>query len=314
MQPARATMPDMSQDRATYQDVLDAGMPEPVKRFRAEIAQARRVMDPQPYETPYAPMQPLSAYALATRRHMHQYGTTRAQLAEVAVSARRWAQLNPDAFSRDALTIEDVVNARMISDPLTVRDCCLVTDGGGAFIVVGADRARDFPKPPVYLLGSGAAHWHRQIASMPDLTVTAATESGKRAYAMAGLHPSDIDVLQLYDAFTINTLLFLEDLGFCAKGESGPFVEGGRIGPGGELPVNTNGGGLSCVHPGMYGVFLVVEAVRQLRGECGARQVMGAQTALVAPIAKQNISHTQHQHALVGRNFAQYLGVAEFML
>ncbi len=247
---------------------------------RAEIAQARRVMDPQPYETPYAPMQPLSAYALATRRHMHQYGTTRRQLAEVAVAARAWAQRNPEAFMRDPLSIDEVLKARMVSDPLSVRDCCLVTDGGGAFVLVRADRARDLPKKAVYVLGNATANWNRQVSSMHDLTVTSASQSGREAFAMAGLTPADMNVVQLYDAFTINTLLFLEDLGFCKKGEGGAFVEGGAIAPGGRLAVNTNGGGLSCTHPGMYGIFTVIEAVRQLRGEGGERQVQGAQTAL----------------------------------
>jgi acetyl-CoA acetyltransferase len=247
---------------------------------RAEAARYKMALDPQVFEHPYKPFNPPSSYALATARHMHQYGTTRAQLAEIAVAARRWAQLNPEAFTREPLTVEDVLKSRMISDPLTVRDCCLVTDGGGAYVLQRAERAKDFAKPAAYLLGVGAAHWHRQISSMPDLTVTAATESGKRAFDMAGLKPQDVDVLELYDAFTINTLLFLEDLGFCRKGEGGAFVSGGRIAPGGELPVNTNGGGLSCVHPGMYGIFLVVEAVRQLRGEGGARQVKDAAVAL----------------------------------
>ena len=247
---------------------------------RREIAQARRWMDPQPYETPYEPFNPPSAYALATSRHMHQYGTTRRDLAEVAVAARRWAQLNPEAFMRDPLSIDDVLAARMVSDPLSVRDCCLVTDGGGAYVLVRAERAKDLPRPPVYVLGNGTAVWNRQISAMPDLTVTAATQSGREAYAMAGLGAKDMDVVQLYDAFTINTLLFLEDLGFCKKGEAGAFVRDGGIAPGGRLPVNTNGGGLSCVHPGMYGIFALIEAVRQLRGECGARQVAGAQTAI----------------------------------
>ena len=247
---------------------------------RREIAQARRWMDPQPYETSYEPFNPPSAYALAASRHMHQYGTTRRDLAEVAVAARRWAQLNPEAFMRDPLTIDEVLAARMVSDPLSVRDCCLVTDGGGAYVMVRAERAKDLPRPPVYVLGNATAVWHRQISAMPDLTVTAASQSGREAYAMAGLSAKDMDLVQLYDAFTINTLLFLEDLGFCAKGEAGAFVRDGAIAPGGRLPVNTNGGGLSCVHPGMYGIFTLIEAVRQLRGECGARQVAGAQTAL----------------------------------
>ena len=247
---------------------------------RAEIARARKFLDPQPFETPYEPMSPPSAYALAASRHMHQFGTTRRDLAEVAVAARGWAQLNPDAFMRDPLSIDDVLGARMVSDPLSVRDCCLVTDGGGAYVLVRADRARDLPKKPVYVLGNATAVWNRQISSMPDLTVTAASQSGREAYAMAGLQAKDMDVVQVYDAFTINTLLFLEDLGFCKKGEGGAFVQNGGIAPGGHLPVNTNGGGLSCVHPGMYGIFALIEAVRQLRGEGGARQVVGATTAL----------------------------------
>jgi len=247
---------------------------------RLEAGKFKSALDPLPFERPYKPFNPLTSYALAAARHMHQYGTKREQLAEVAVAARKWAQLNPEAFTRDPLTIEDVLGSRMVSDPLTVRDSCLVTDGGGAYVLVRADRAKDFPHKPAYLLGVGAAHWHRQISSMPDLTVTAASESGSRAFKMAKLAPKDVDVLELYDAFTINTILFLEDLGFCAKGEGGAFVSGGRIAPGGTLAVNTNGGGLSCVHPGMYGIFLLVEAVRQLRGETGARQVKNAKVAL----------------------------------
>ena len=247
---------------------------------RKEVVSLRPFLDPQPYEHPYQPMLPVSAYALAASRHMHQFGTTRAQLADVAVAARAWARLNPEAFMRDPLTREDVLGARMISDPLSVRDCCLVTDGGGAYVLVSAERAKDLPKKPVYVLGNATAVWNRQISSMPDLTVTSASQSGREAYAMAGMSAKDIDVVQLYDAFTINTLLFLEDLGFCPKGEGGRFVADGAIAPGGKLPVNTNGGGLSCVHPGMYGIFALIEAVRQLRGECGERQVPGARTAI----------------------------------
>jgi acetyl-CoA acetyltransferase len=241
----------------------------------------RGVSDPpNPYETPYRPRYPVSMYALATSRHMHEYGTTREQLAEVAVSARQWAKLNPKAFMRDDLTVKDVLASRMISSPLSLLDCCLVTDGGGALLVTSAERAKDLRKPPVYLLGVGEAHWHRNISQMPDLTVTAAADSGRRAYEMAGVGPEDVDVTMLYDAFTINPILFLEDLGFCEKGEGGAFVEGGRIAPGGELPVNTNGGGLSYNHPGMYGLLLLIEAVRQLRRECGERQVEGAEVAI----------------------------------
>jgi acetyl-CoA acetyltransferase len=247
---------------------------------RREIGQARRHLDPQPYEHPYEPMFPVSAYALAASRHMHEFGTTREQLADVAVAARAWAQLNPEAFMREPLTRADVLASRMVSDPLSVRDCCLVTDGGGAYVLVSAERAKNLPKKPVYVLGNATAVWNRQISSMPDLTVTAASQSGREAFAMAGLGPKDMDVVQLYDAFTINTILFLEDLGFCPKGEGGRFVADGAIAPGGKLPVNTNGGGLSCVHPGMYGIFALIEAVRQLRGECGERQVANAKTAV----------------------------------
>ncbi|MBX3656613.1 thiolase [Hydrogenophaga laconesensis] len=232
------------------------------------------------YEAPYEPRYPISSYALAAARHMHQYGTTREDLAHIAVAARQWAQLNPLAHARDPLSIEQVLASRLVSDPLSVLDCCLVTDGGGALVLVRSERAKDFPKPPVYVLGAAAATWHRQIGCMPDLTVTAAAESGPRAFAMAGLAPKDVDVLELYDAFTINTLLFLEDLGFCAKGEGGAFVRNGRIAPGGALPVNTNGGGLSCCHPGMYGMFLLIEAMQQLRAEAGDRQVPNAEIAL----------------------------------
>jgi len=233
-----------------------------------------------PHEGPYKPRYPVGAYALAAARHMHQYGTTREQLAEVAVSARRWAQLNPMAYKRDPLTVQDVLKSRMICDPLTVLDCCLVTDGAGAVIMTRGDRAKSFPGKPVYFLGGAAAQWHRQISAMPDLTVTAAADSGRRAFEMAGLAPSDVDVVQLYDAFTINTILFLEDLGFCPKGEGGRFVAEGNIAPGGTLPVNTNGGGLSCVHPGMYGIFTLIECTEQLRGTTGERQVKGAEVAL----------------------------------
>jgi len=240
---------------------------------------ARAKLDPFPYEEPFQPFNPPTSYALATRRHMHEYGTTREQLAEVAVAARAWARLNPEAYKRDPLSIDDVLSARVISSPLTARDCCLVTDGAGAIVVTAAERAE--VARPVYVLGTALAHSHRQIACMADLTRTVAGESAGQARERAGVSLADIDLVQLYDAFTINPILFLEDMGFCRKGEGGAFVSGGRIAPGGELPVNTNGGGLSCVHPGMYSMFGLVEAVRQLRGECGERQVKQARTALV---------------------------------
>jgi acetyl-CoA acetyltransferase len=234
---------------------------------------------PSPYEAPYKPLFPASGYALAAARHMHEFGTTREQLAAVAVAARQWANSNPEAFAKGDLTIEDCLNSRMISEPLAKSDFCLVTDGAAAIVLTRVDRARDTRRPPVAVLGAAAATWHHHISAMPDLTVTAASESGPRALAQSGLTPADVDVVQLYDAFTINTILFLEDLGFCAKGEGGPFVASGAIAPGGSLPVNTNGGGLSCVHPGMYGLFAIVECVRQLRGGA-ANQAAGAEIAL----------------------------------
>ena len=232
-----------------------------------------------PWDAPYRPLFPLSSYALAAARHMHRYGTTRAQLAEVAVAARAWANTNPEAFAKGPLSIEDCLASRMISTPLSVRDCCLVTDGAAAIVLTRTERARDLPRPPVPVLGAAAATWYVSVVQADDITVTAAAESGPRAFAMAGLRPSDVQTVQLYDAFTINTILFLEDLGFCPKGEGGRFVEDGRIAPGGSLAVNTNGGGLSCCHPGMYGLFAIVEAARQIRGEA-ANQIGGVDVAL----------------------------------
>ena len=232
------------------------------------------------YETTYRPRLPVSAYAMAASRHMAVYGTTREQIAEVAVSARKWALLNPRAWEKDPLSIEDVIRARPVSSPFTVRDCCLVNDGGGAIIVTTAERAKSLKKKPAYVLGVGECMSHRNISSMADFTVTGAAVSGPQAYKMAGLKASDVDVLGLYDAFTINPILFLEDLGFCPKGEGGRFVQGGRIAPGGELAVNTSGGGLSYCHPGMYGLMILIEQVRQIRGEAGQRQVKDCDVSL----------------------------------
>ena len=233
---------------------------------RADGGRLKSVAESFPLEAPYRPRYPISQFALAAARHMHEFGTTREQLAEVAVAARGWAQRNERAFAREPLTVDDVLASRMISTPLTSRDACLVTDGAGALLVTSAERAASLRRPPVLLLGGGEAHWHRNISQMPDLVRTAATESGARAYERAGVGPGDVDAVEVYDAFTICTILFLEDLGFCAKGDGGPFVSGGRIAPGGELPVNTNGGGLSYCHPGMYGIFLLAEAARRVRG------------------------------------------------
>ena len=233
------------------------------------------------YESPYKPILPISAYALAAARHMHQFGTTREHLAEVAVSARKWALLNPAAWEKEPLSIEQVLKARMVSYPFTVRDCCLVVDGGGAIVITSAARAKTLKKKPVYVLGTGDSLSHATISNMPDLTVTAAADSGAQAYKMAGIKPSDVKMLSLYDAFTITPVLFVEDLGFCPKGEGGRFFEGGATAPGGSrIPVNTSGGGLSYCHPGMYGLLVMIEAIRQVLGECGKRQVKDCDVAI----------------------------------
>lgn len=233
------------------------------------------------FEAPYHPLLPISAYALAAARHMHEFGTRPEELAAVAVSARRWAALNPDAFRREPLTVADVLASPLISSPIHRDEICLVTDGAGAIVVTTLARAASLRRRPVRVLGHGSAMSHYTISQMPDLTTTAATSSGARAFAMAGLSPRDVDVAQIYDSFTITVVLNLEDLGFCAKGEGGAFVSGDRIGPGGSLPVNTSGGGLAHTHPGMLGIFLIIEAVRQLRGGLGPRQVPDAEIALV---------------------------------
>ncbi|MFG1948588.1 acetyl-CoA acetyltransferase [Nonomuraea sp. NPDC048826] len=231
------------------------------------------------YEAPWGNTL-IGAYAMAAQRHMHEYGTTSEQLAAIAVACRTHAGLNPNAQYRKPLTVEDVVNSRMIADPLHLFDCCVVSDGGGAVIVTTAERARDLRQPPVHILGAASAQTHWNISQMPDFTRTAAERSGKEAFAQAGLTPDDVDTVQLYDSFTITALLMLEDLGFCKKGEGGPFAASGALQLGGSLPMNTDGGALSSCHPGMRGIFLLIEATRQLRGQAGDAQVAGAEVAL----------------------------------
>ncbi|MFN8103551.1 MAG: acetyl-CoA acetyltransferase [Acidimicrobiia bacterium] len=235
---------------------------------------------PAQFDAPYGHTI-MAKYAMAARRHMHEYGTTIEQLAEIAVSTRHNAALNPDAYYRDPITIDDVADAPMMADPLTKLHCCIRSDGGGAVVVTSAARARDCAKTPVWILGTGEAVSHTTMSEWEDFTVSPAATSGPPAFARAGLTPADVDVCQLYDAFTPMVLLSLEDLGFCGKGEAGAFVEDGRLRVGGALPTNTDGGGLSSCHPGMRGVFLLVEGVRQLRGECGPRQVAGARVCCV---------------------------------
>lgn len=219
-------------------------------------------------------------YALVAQRHMYEYGTTGAQLAEIAVACRRHAGLNPLALYKDPITVEDVLRSPMISSPLHLLDCCVITDGGGAVVMVAAERAGGLAKPAVRVLGAAEAVAHT-AAGRRDFLVSAAAQTGPRAFGEAGVSHDDVDMAMIYDSFTITVLLALEDLGFCKKGEGGRFVENGRIRLGGVLPVNTDGGGLSNNHPGMRGIFLVIEAVEQLRGECGARQVRDCRVALV---------------------------------
>ncbi len=236
------------------------------------------------FEAPYGIPLPVGAYALDCTRHMTLYSTTHEQLAEIAVATRQWATLNPKATMRDPITIEDVLNARPIAYPFTLLDCCLVTDAGGAVVLTSAARARDCRQTPVVVLGVGESHDHALISQMPSLTSFAARTSGRLAFEMAGVRHDEIDLAMIYDSFTYTVLLSLEDLGFCAKGEGGAFVSGGRTAPGGPFPMNTNGGGLSYTHPGMYGIFAIIEAVRQLRhdyADQGIRQVQDAKLAVV---------------------------------
>ncbi|MFE9331947.1 acetyl-CoA acetyltransferase [Streptomyces sp. NPDC006925] len=247
---------------------------------RTDLKAGRRTADlsfgargPLQFEAPYGHTL-VAKYAMAARRHMHEYGTTLEQLAEVAVQARANAAANPEALHREPVTVADVLSGPVIADPFTKLHCCVRTDGGCAVLLVAEDLVPDLAAEPVWVLGSGTAVSHTTMSGWADFTVSPAAVSGPAAFARAGVTPQDIDVAQIYDAFTYMTLVTLEDLGFCAKGEGGAFVEGGRLLREGALPVNTDGGGLSACHPGMRGLFLLVEAVRQLRGEAGAgRQV-----------------------------------------
>ncbi|MCW2688024.1 MAG: putative thiolase [Mycobacterium sp.] len=236
---------------------------------------------PLQWEAPYGHTL-ISKYAMAARRHMHDYGTTIEQLAEVAVSARFNAADNPEAYCRDPITIDDVLSGPMIADPFTKLHCCIRSDGGAAAVLVRADRVPDLASKPVWVLGSADATSHMLTSQWEDVTVGPAAVTGPLAFERAGVRPTDVDVAEIYDAFTYMLLLTLEDLGFCAKGEGGSFVEKGSLRLGGELPTNTDGGGLSACHPGQRGLFLLVEAARQLRGEAGPRQVPDAKIACVS--------------------------------
>ncbi len=233
------------------------------------------------FENPYGPPIP-ALYALIASRHMHLYGTCAEQMAEVAVAMREHASRNPNAQWRDPITVDDVLKSKLIATPLHLLDCSSIADGGGALIVTRGDRVPSSAIRPVYVLGVGEGHTGEHVSAMPDLTSTAAKISGQQAFSMAGLRPADVDVAMLYDSFTIAVLLQLEDLGFCGKGEAGPFVAEGRLRLNGSLPTNTHGGCLSHGHPGKPGgIFHLIEAVHQLRSKAGPRQVANAKVALV---------------------------------
>ena len=240
---------------------------------------ARRVGGPMQFDAPYGNSL-VGAYAMIAQRHAHEFGTTSAQRAEIAVGVREFAALNPDAMYRDPIGVDDVLGSRMIADPLHKLECCVVSDGGGAVIMTTAERARDLPQPAVSVLGAAGGMTHWNIHQMGDFTRSAGARCAPEAFAQAGLGPSDVDVLQFYDSFTITVLMLLEDAGFCGKGEGGPFVAEGHLRRGGRYPLNTDGGGLSSCHPGMRGIFLLIEAVRQLRGQAGEAQVPDCEVAL----------------------------------
>lgn len=234
------------------------------------------------FETPFGMLSPLGGYALAAARYAHQYGDIRDALSDIAVASRRWASTNPRATKREEITPDDVTASPLVSDPLRRLDCCLVTDGGGAVVVTAAGHARNGGRRPIRVAGYAEGQTHWTMTSMPDVTVTAAAETGPRALAMAGRRPEDMDVVQIYDSFTITVLLTLEALGFCGPGEAPDFIASHDLGPGGDWPLNTSGGGLSYLHPGMFGIFLITEACRQLWGEPLGAQVPDARVGLIS--------------------------------
>jgi acetyl-CoA acetyltransferase len=235
------------------------------------------------FVVPYGMLTPIGFYAMQARLHMQRYGTRAEDLGEVALAARRWAMLNPNAVARTPLTMDEYLASRMLADPLRKLDICQITDSAGAMVLVSAERARQLPRPPVLVQGFAERYLQHATPFGSDdwLDNGALAECGRLALQRAGLRHTDIDLVQIYDAVTSNVLIGLEALGFCAPGESGAFVRGGRIAPGGDFAVNTSGGGLSFNHGGMFGMPLMIESVRQLRGEGGERQVPGARHCLV---------------------------------
>ena len=235
---------------------------------------------PAQFEMPYGPMGPTTMFTIGVLRYMKQYGMTHEQLAMVAVVQREWAGLNPRASFREPITVQDVMNSRLIAYPFHLFECCLVTDGGGALILTSAERAKDFPHKPVYILGSGESVESPMISQMKDLTSSQAFRiAGSEAFRTSGISHGDVDHLMVYDAFAHLPIWGLEDLGFCERGEAAAFIEDGNTRPGAKLPLNTNGGGLSYMHSGMYGMYALQESVRQMRGTAPA-QVEGAEISV----------------------------------
>jgi len=232
------------------------------------------------FEMPYGPNGPTTMFTIGVLRYMKEYGLTHEQLASVAVVQREWAGLNPRASYREPITVADVLESRMIAYPFHKLECCLVTDGGGALILTAAERAADFPTKPVYILGTGESVETPMISQMQDLTTSRAFRiAGQDAMRSAGISHDEVDHLMVYDAFAHLPIYGLEDLGFVERGEAGAFIEDGHTRPGGKLPLNTNGGGLSYMHSGMYGMYALQESVRQVRGTAAA-QVVGAEVSV----------------------------------
>ncbi|MYE23096.1 MAG: thiolase [Gammaproteobacteria bacterium] len=227
---------------------------------------------PDQFEGPYGGMGPTTMFTIGVLRYMKQYGMTHEQLATVAVVQREWASMSPRASYRDPITVEDVMASRMIAYPFHLLECCLVTDGGGALILTKAERAKDFPQKPVYIMGTGESVETPMVSQMKDLTSSQAFRiAGADAFKSSGISHGDVDHLNLYDAFAHLPIWGLEDLGFCERGEAAGFIEDGNTRPGGKLPLNTNGGGLSYMHSGMYGMYALQESVRQMRGTAPAQ-------------------------------------------
>lgn len=260
---------------------IQAGYASTVLITHGESGRSRVGADPFPrgassipgqFEAPYGTTGPTSTFTIPLLRYMKEYGLTHEQLAYVSVAQRKWAALNPRAMFRDPITVEDVLNSRLVAWPFHLLECCLVTDGGGALVVTSAERAGEFPKPPVYVLGTGEAMDAPMISQMEDFTEAKHFRlAGQQAFAEAGITTADVDHLMIYDAFSHVPIYGLEALGFVGKGEAGAFISDGNTEPGGSLPLNTNGGGLSYTHTGMYGMFLLQECVRQVRGEAAAQ-------------------------------------------